>query len=56
MKRNFLSFRILIHVEQALLDDVIIKIKEFYKDLKIKRGFNKYNLNQICNLDETPIF
>lgn len=56
MRRNFLSFRIPIHVGQALLDDAIIKIKEFYKNLKIKRGFYKYNLNQICNLDETPIF
>lgn len=40
MKRYFLSFRSPTYVGQALPNDAIIKIKEFYKDLKTKRTFN----------------
>ena len=56
MQRYFLSFRVATHVGQIIPADALNKIKEFYKDLKIKRAFNAYNLNQICNIDETPIF
>jgi anaerobic ribonucleoside-triphosphate reductase len=44
------------HMLDIFPEYAIIKIKEFYNDLKIKRTFNSYILNQICNLDETPIF
>jgi hypothetical protein len=49
MKRYFLFFRTPKHIGQVLPEDTIIKIKEFYNDFKIKRTFNYYNLNQICN-------
>ena len=56
MKRYILFFRTPKHVGQVLPEDTIIKIKEFYNDFKIKRTFNYYNLNQICNWDKIPIF
>jgi hypothetical protein len=37
MQRYFLSFRVSTHVGQIIPADALNKIKEFYKDLKIKR-------------------
>ena len=56
MQRYFLSFRVSTQVGQIIPTDALNKIKEFYKYLKEKRIFNAYSLNQICNIDETPIF
>lgn len=56
MQRFFLSFRISTHVGQIIPTDALNKIKEFFKDLKVIRTLNVYTLNQIYNIDETPIF
>lgn len=56
MQRYFLSFRISTHIGQIMPTNALNKIKEFYKDLKVKRTLNAYCLNLIYNIDETPIF